>query len=1002
MIKTYFKIGAFFILSTWCFYWTANTVVAAKFINDFERGNYHSDVRRLQEFLNDNGYLVAKSGPGSPGQETTFFGPLTERALIAFQQANNIVPSSGFFGPKTRHIVDRIIAKSLAVVRPIINSIIGPVQDVQKFDVNESVVEKDDLREKIAWYKVGGAVTGLSDFVVLKINNADEIIIYPGQVSDFVFSQKLISGSNYVVTVSSGNPKQKCYISNNIGIIKNIDISNVRVACGLELNFDPFVIAPLGSGLNISDSSLPSAPALSSAKKITSFGVGSVLGVIDEVNHVITVNLPNGSDVTALSAVFATTGSGIAIGGVAQLSGVTVNDFTSTKIYTVTAEDGTSQNYAVTINVLESNQIAPDASGDITLNNSASQAVIINPDQALNINIESGTIDPTINVSSFVSAGSAVLPAMTIAASNAYDMVVNIPAGVTVVSADVGWNGVMTAPTSTTASLPVVEGQTLDLIGAIKIGFVDSKLSFDKAVRFIFPNQAGKRVGYDRADIDFTEITSICSADSQAAGDDLAVDGDCKIDVGSDLVVWTKHFTVFIIFEQLNNSADLVDIVLSNAPMNYIFASSTYAYNDVRVLSAVESITVTPTGAGVITVDGDIVESGASSAAIALTAGVEKSIVVTTTESGKATKSYTIKVIRNSGIQATPTFDPASGAVAFGSAVTINSADADDVYYTTDGSEPAVSVIGSTLKYITAIIIDIAKTIKAIAVRLGYDNSAVGEATYIQAAATTPVSIVLAVGDSNPVGGVTNVSMPAAGETDATGAVTGWVETTAANVKFTVTDSGSASSTITIDSGAYTSGADYTITSTSSLSIVVTTTEANKVTVVRTFTITVTAQPLAVGDDYQGGKIAYILQVGDPGYDANVAHGLIVAGVDQSTGAIWGCHGTALAGADGTAIGTGNQNTIDIMAGCATAGIAARICGDLSLNDYDDWYLPSKDELNKFYINRDVLGGFNPSSGIYQASSEANANYSWTQFTNGSQDWGTKSGSRNVRCMRSF
>lgn len=79
------------------------------------------------------------------------------------------------------------------------------------------------------------------------------------------------------------------------------------------------------------------------------------LGIIDETNKKVTFNFPSFSQVTNLVASFAISEKATAkVGSTNQQSEVTPNIFTSPVVYTIVAEDGTTQNYTVTITVQQS------------------------------------------------------------------------------------------------------------------------------------------------------------------------------------------------------------------------------------------------------------------------------------------------------------------------------------------------------------------------------------------------------------------------------------------------------------------------------------------------------------------------------------------------------------------------------------------------------------------------------------------------------------------------
>lgn len=80
----------------------AEEIKPANFTRNLTIGSHGEDVRTLQIFLNTNGFILTQSGAGSPGNETEYFGKLTQDALVKYQTAQGITPAVGYFGPITR------------------------------------------------------------------------------------------------------------------------------------------------------------------------------------------------------------------------------------------------------------------------------------------------------------------------------------------------------------------------------------------------------------------------------------------------------------------------------------------------------------------------------------------------------------------------------------------------------------------------------------------------------------------------------------------------------------------------------------------------------------------------------------------------------------------------------------------------------------------------------------------------------------------------------------
>ncbi|GFO73870.1 hypothetical protein BPLS_P0190 [Bathymodiolus platifrons methanotrophic gill symbiont] len=143
-------------------------------------------------------------------------------------------------------------------------------------------------------------------------------------------------------------------------------------------------------------------------------------------------------------------------------------------------------------------------------------------------------------------------------------------------------------------------------------------------------------------------------------------------------------------------------------------------------------------------------------------------------------------------------------------------------------------------------------------------------------------------------------------------------------------------------------------------------------------------------------------------------HGLEVAPEDQGDFE-WGCQDIAFDGVTGTAIGTGAANTkllaeSDCVGKYSYSGeIAARVSNNYEINGFDDWYLPSRDELDLMSQNlkEKGLGGFDDgnywSSSSYIIARSPNE-FAWTQyFGSGQSSHGlSRFGEATVRSIRSF
>ena len=193
--------------------------------------------------------------------------------------------------------------------------------------------------------------------------------------------------------------------------------------------------------------------------------------------------------------------------------------------------------------LLKDDETTPDDNGKAKVTDEDKNVIVASSTQP--IEIEAGEIkDAKINFHSLVTGGTGTIPKTTVS-SNVLN--VEIPS-TKITSTDLNWDGIINLPKNipTTVQPAPDSGNTVSAVNSTEVGSGETPISFDNPVKLTFRGQKGSSIGWSQKGV-FHVITNAC--DSQTTPN-LNANSECKFEVGSDLVVWTKHFTTFTTYTQ--------------------------------------------------------------------------------------------------------------------------------------------------------------------------------------------------------------------------------------------------------------------------------------------------------------------------------------------------------------------------------------------------------------------------------------------------------------------
>jgi uncharacterized repeat protein (TIGR02543 family) len=262
-----------------------------------------------------------------------------------------------------------------------------------------------------------------------------------------------------------------------------------------------------------------------------------------------TASVANGVTLVTVTPIISDSNAKVKVNGTAVTGGqsseeISLNVGNNMISVEVTAQDDISmQTY--TVNVTRAEIITASSSAPIQVTNQP--VTIVVPASVTNAEIAVATTTSGSNKE-------ATLPLVEVlTATTLGNVSVMIPDG-TKITAPAIWDGTIKLPQVLSNGSVSINGGTASAV--IEVGSTDVSITFDRAVRLLFPNQGGKKAGFIQNGV-LTEITGMVTADTQTSADnEIAAGGDAKITVGNDLVIWTKHFTQFVSYTPVNTTSN--------------------------------------------------------------------------------------------------------------------------------------------------------------------------------------------------------------------------------------------------------------------------------------------------------------------------------------------------------------------------------------------------------------------------------------------------------------